>query len=68
MEFTETPSTVDLHTGSGGVKLKVPSGNYDMNLDTGSGSIDIDDVGDDSDSGNSITIKTGSGGINVSGE
>lgn len=61
-----SPRSVDVDTGSGRIELTVPRGPYRVDAETGSGTAEID-VGRDPDAERSLTLSTGSGGIEVEG-
>ena len=61
------PRKVDLRTGSGSVRLRVPRRPYAMKVDTGSGDVQMDRIEVDRTSDHSIVIDTGSGDVKVTG-
>ena len=58
---------LDVETASGEVAVTVPSGDYDMSLQSDSGSIITDAVNQDSGSGQEIVVVTASGNVAVIG-
>ncbi|GAA2815622.1 DUF4097 family beta strand repeat-containing protein [Saccharopolyspora taberi] len=58
------PQDVDIHTGSGGIDLSVPSGGYRVESDTGSGGEEIG-VAQDPNAPRQLRLSTGSGSIEV---
>ena len=58
---------LDIETASGDVAVTVPSGDYDMSLQSDSGSVITDAVNQDSGSGQEIVIVSSSGNVAVIG-
>jgi hypothetical protein len=67
VSLVSRPRRVALETGSGDATLTVPDGAYRLDLDAGSGHIDVHGLSQDSDADSLIQISTGSGDIAVHG-
>lgn len=62
-------SSITIETGSGSVDLAVPAaGTYRVETETGSGAVSLNNVNSDSSSQNLISISTGSGSIEITGD
>ena len=67
IDTTTVPDRLGLFTGSGDVQAQVPSGAYAVDVDTGSGDIDISGITMQNAAAQQITIQTGAGDIRLYG-
>jgi DUF4097 and DUF4098 domain-containing protein YvlB len=67
LEWDEQPFIIEAGTGSGDCEVAVPTGAYNVDIDTGSGGVAIDRVTVDPTAERSIRISTGSGSVSIDG-
>lgn len=64
LEFSSAAAAVRVQTGSGDASVRLPAGSYDVSPDTDSGDVEVR-VTDNPTSTDHVTVRTGSGDIEV---
>jgi hypothetical protein len=67
LEFWEVrPERIELQTGSGSVRVRVPQGTYAVDVDAGAGRTSVEGIEEDPGASHRIRIRSGSGSVTVS--